>query len=753
MALAASVVLCIVVRGWEPPFALRTGYVPRHDLTARVDFSLRDPVATANARDQARRRTAWVFRHDPEPLLRMRASLTEALRRVRAAERPEEVDQQLRKAFTTGPAARPAEPGGGQSEAATTPGAQTAATASRAANAVPVDAMFEQFFQALAAGPEPAELDQAVAESLRPFEEHGLLREIPAAVASFVPDGDLRPGGSPVTEHPVVIHSVGAAGPERITQLGELLLDEHTRSKLGRRLAESLADPALVEPLLAWLEAHLPATLQFDEAATRRRVDQAVAQVPPVVRRYLAGQTLALAGEHLDAERLALLRAEHQAALAAAGWPATQKVSRAVALTGMTFALLLLCGTYMRYRQRGPLASLRRLTVILLLGIVGVWASSQGYRDAWRAELAPLLLLGMTMTIVYRQELALLLVGAAAFLVVMAVGGGLRELILLSGVSTVVVLNMGTIRSRVKLVYVGLLAGVVAILLDIALGLLEDQPFAPPLLVGALYHGFWAVVAGFLMTGLLPFVEKVFGVLTDLSLLELGDVAHPLLQRLIRTAPSTYNHSITVGAIAEAAADSIGARGLLVRVGAYFHDIGKMLNPNYYVENQGTQASRHESLMPAMSTLVIITHIKDGADLARKHRLPEPIVDLIRQHHGTTLVEFFYDRAHQQKLSDPNAGVVDENTYRYPGPRPQTKEAAVLMLADAVESASRTLVGPTPSRIENMVRDIAERRLHDGQFDESGLTLRELRTIERSLVKSLTSIYHGRIKYPESKTA
>ncbi len=195
---------------------------------------------------------------------------------------------------------------------------------------------------------------------------------------------------------------------------------------------------------------------------------------------------------------------------------------------------------------------------------------------------------------------------------------------------------------------------------------------------------------------------------------------------MVRRAPSTYNHSITVGSIAEAAAESIHARGLLVRVGAYFHDIGKMLKPDYFVENQGPDDNRHEALAPAMSTLVIIAHIKDGADLARQHRLPQPIIDLIAQHHGTTRVEFFYDRATEQQQADPNGGEVDESSYRYPGPKPQTKEAAVLMLADAVESASRTLVDPTPARIESLVREIAEYRLHGGQFDESGLTLREL---------------------------
>jgi len=433
--------------------------------------------------------------------------------------------------------------------------------------------------------------------------------------------------------------------------------------------------------------------------------------------------------------------------------PWQARFARATAVIGMIFAMLVLCGIYMRYRQRGPLARLQRLSVMLALGVITVALARWAGSDQWRAEIIPLLLFGMTMAIAYRQELALLLTGLLALVIVLGIGHGLYEFLLLMGVATTVSSNMGIIRSRSKLIYVGLFAGAIAALLHIGLGMIDNQPFNLALLSDAARNGVWVIAAGFLMTGLLPFIERLFGVLTDLSLLELGDVAHPLLQELVRRAPSTYNHSVTVGSIAEAAAESIGARGLLVRVGAYFHDIGKMLKPGYYIENQGEDENRHETLVPAMSSLIIVAHIKDGADLARQHHLPQPIVDLIQQHHGTTLVGFFYERATEQKQADPNGGEVEESTYRYPGPRPQTKEAGVLMLADNVESASRTLVDPTPARIERLVREVAQRRLHGGQFDESGLTLRELRTIERSLVMSLTAIYHGRLKYPDQKTA
>jgi hypothetical protein len=177
-----------------------------------------------------------------------------------------------------------------------------------------------------------------------------------------------------------------------------------------------------------------------------------------------------------------------------------------------------------------------------------------------------------------------------------------------------------------------------------------------------------------------------------------------------------------------------------------------MLKPAYFVENQG-QENRHESLVPAMSTLIIIAHVKEGAELARQYNLPRPIVDLISEHHGTTLVEYFYRRATERQQHDPNGTEIDEQTYRYPGPKPSTRESAVLMLSDAVESASRALTEPTPARIASLVHDLAMKRLLDGQFDECGLTLEELELIEQSLVKSLTAVYHGRVKYPDQRTA
>ena len=720
LALLAAVAICVVIHGWEPPFSYRTGYTPPRDIVATVAFKRVNDGATQAAKERARSQSRYVYVKDAEPLAQLRAKLRNTLVELTAAPTLDKVDQKIWREFQL-----PATNG------------KTRLTAKEQQE------QFRAFRAVFTPKGSPDRVDKALAEAFAPFEERGLLDKL---------SDKNRPGN----QEEIVTYPVGHPELQQVVRVSDVLLGDG--SAIHDSLLKQRDLSAVADRLFAWLLPLLKATkatLTIDDQLTQEAQDAAVQAVDDVFDEYSVGQPLAKAGQPLGYPQISLLRLEHTEAMAQrAHEHVWQLIARGLAVTSLIFVGLLLCGIHMRYRQRGPLASLTRLIVLLLMAIAAVglarWA---GLADAWRGEIVPVLLFGMIMAIVYRQELALLMSGVVAMTVVLAVGYGLSEFVLLMGVTTAAVLNLGRIRSRSKLIYVGLFAGAVAALLQLGSGLIDDQPMNLSLLKEAIRNGGWAVVAAFFTAGLLPFIERFFGVLTDLSLLELGDIAHPLLQELVRRAPSTYNHSITVGSIAEAAAESIDARGLLVRVGAYFHDIGKMLKPDYFVENQGPDENRHEALAPAMSTLVIIAHIKDGADLARQHRLPQPIIDLIAQHHGTTRVEFFYGLATEQQQADPNGGEVDESSYRYPGPKPQTKEAAVLMLADAVESASRTLVDPAPARIESMVRELAEHRLHGGQFDESGLTLRELRTIEKSIVMSLISIYHGRIKYPEQKTA
>jgi putative nucleotidyltransferase with HDIG domain len=308
--------------------------------------------------------------------------------------------------------------------------------------------------------------------------------------------------------------------------------------------------------------------------------------------------------------------------------------------------------------------------------------------------------------------------------------------------------------------YVGLVAMAFSLLLHGAAGVIMGEEISRmvglPLIIG--------IVTGMVVGGLLPVLESVFGVTTDVTWLEMGDLNHPLMRRLSIEAPGTYHHSLVVANLSEAAAETIGAGANMCRVCSYFHDIGKLSKPEYFIENMDPAANPHEDLTSRMSALVIIAHVKDGVDLAIKHNLNSRIIDVIEQHHGTSLAYYFYRQALDQKadqeqlvklgkVKEDDVQQVSEETFRYPGPRPQFKESAIISLADAVESASRTLEKLNASRIETMIDQIVQARMADGQLDECDLTIAELAKIKASFAKTLLSMMHGRIKYQKAVEA
>jgi len=242
----------------------------------------------------------------------------------------------------------------------------------------------------------------------------------------------------------------------------------------------------------------------------------------------------------------------------------------------------------------------------------------------------------------------------------------------------------------------------------------------------------------------LPFFEALFDIATDIKLLELLDPNHPLLKELVYKTPGTYHHSIVIGNLAEAAAETIGENPILARVGAYYHDVGKIRKPEYYIENQRVSENKHDRLMPSMSSLIIASHVKEGVEKAREHRLPSVVIDIIRQHHGTSLITYFYQKARELQ---PFITIAEED-YRYPGPRPRSKVAAIVMLADAVEAASRSMEEPTPQRIQALTNSVITRIFLDDQLSNCDLTLKDLREIAKSFNFILTGIYHHRIDYP-----
>jgi len=269
------------------------------------------------------------------------------------------------------------------------------------------------------------------------------------------------------------------------------------------------------------------------------------------------------------------------------------------------------------------------------------------------------------------------------------------------------------------------------------------------ILIDCLYGALGAVAVGFLMQGILPLTERLFRTATDMTLLSYGEATTPLLKRLAVEAPGTFNHSWQIGMMSEAAAEAVGANGLLCRVGSYYHDVGKINKPRYFVENQEENFNQHKELSPTMSRMIIVGHVKDGMELMREYKIPRVLRQFTETHHGTTLVEYFYHEAVKKGTAIDKE--VPESEFRYPGPKPATVEAAIVMLADAVEGATRAMEEPTPSRVEAVVHNMSMKRLQDGQFNQCDMTMRQLNIIEESLTKSLCAMYHARITYPKTE--
>ncbi len=305
------------------------------------------------------------------------------------------------------------------------------------------------------------------------------------------------------------------------------------------------------------------------------------------------------------------------------------------------------------------------------------------------------------------------------------------------------------IRQRYKLIQAGFL---VSVLMFLSLAIISYRPEVGLMSLASLPNAIPACINGilsaFVVAGALPIFEFLFKVVTNVSLLELSDFNHPLLKRLVLEAPGTYHHSLLVGNLAEIAAESINANSLLARVGAYYHDIGKLEKPEYFSENQDRSLSRHDQLKASMSKLVIINHVKDGVLLAKKHKLNSAIIQFIEQHHGTSLVFYFYRRALEESKNKED---VKEEVFRYTGPKPQTKETAIVLLADSVEAACRALETPNAQRIEEVVHTIINNKFIDAQLDECDLTLKDLNKIDKTFIRILSAIYHSRVEYPDIK--
>jgi len=741
-AIIAAAIVTIFVQGWEPPFAYREGFVPQRAILARVPFKVEDEVKTDALKIQAAREVLCIYENRKEPLVQLRGAIKDALFAIRdAADTIALTKLQTQILDSFGVTVLDME--------------ESPLTYEQALDAVK---------KTLSTDADISKYDSAMREILDPLEEFGLLISL---------GHDSEKGNQRFIRVIQLGNETSALEVDlpriRIAEVGVTLkgsLEREFKNQFG-----NLSSIVLARMVHNYLASRLPVTLTLREDLSNKARLDAINNVKPAMVSYdPAFSALVPIGKPLGAKEMILLQAEHQAYTSQMSW--VSKLQRLAAFVGMITALYFLCGffIYQSLDQR-IISQTTDFIRLLCLCVVAIIVAVLCAQDPFRAEIIPVTLCAISATIAYGRPTALMLMAAVSLVIAFSTRVDLSEFILLASAAAGSILLCGRIRNRTRLIYVGLGVGVVVFATYLGLGVMTGQSgggvvdgpatgalsmatmFPVRLIQEAARQAAFVVLCGPLMAGLLPLVEKAFDVQTDLSLLELSDMSHPLLRQLAQRAPGTYNHSISVAALAESAAESIGAHGLLVRVGACFHDIGKMFKPNYFVENQLPGANRHDTLQPAMSTLVIIAHVKDGADLARQHSIPQRVIDFIEQHHGTTLVEYFYRQATKKSEESEDGEEISETSFRYPGPKPQTREAAVLMIADAVESASRALVEPTSSRIQNLVDQIAMKKLLDGQFDECGLTLLELGTIKMSLVKSLNAIYHGRIKYPDKQSA
>ncbi len=729
--------LLVAVQSWKAPFPYREGDTPEHGIAAKVGFSIVDAERTQQLRTIAEQEAPYVFVNHPELLDTLPLQLRVMLGSIAQATSIEEVPLDVRQAFGLSEV----EPGK-DSEALT-----------RYRNEPP-----EERFQALKSS---VSMDDSVSANRKIEDLIGDFEKFltPLRILGRIDLRDVREQKIPANG---LIRVITQQEGKRLTN--DVLLPQ---VRLSDRLNETgdlgkswLSYPGIPQPIQSalchWLLYTTPPTLLFDGDATREIKAAARETVPDVVNFYNRGDQLVEPGEMIDQAKLELLKAEYAAAEQKIGLGA--RLMRVAVVFVMLLVLAGLTSYYIIAYEPTLTKSFGRLSVYLMV-IVAAAALGRSLSHWSQAEVIPIVATVMVFAIAYDQVLATLTGFTLALILTLSTTSRFDQFVVLMSTVATAAIPLNRVASRSALIKVGFYAGISYFLTTIGVGIIQsqtlDEVFSNSVLLkhASLGAG-WCLAAGYLVAGSLPFVEKAFGVVTDISLLELSDPSHPLLQELVRRAPGTYNHSISVASIAEAAAEAIGANGLLVRVGAYFHDIGKMLKPQYFIENIASGSeNKHQHLAPAMSTLIIIGHVKDGVDLAQQHGLPQPIIDFIEQHHGTTLVEFFYNVAAREAENHPDHGHdAEESAFRYPGPKPQTRETGVLMLADCVESASRTLTDPTPSRIESLVHDLTMKRLLDGQFDECSLKLSEIRTIEKTLVKSLIAIYHSRIRYPDQKS-
>lgn len=491
----------------------------------------------------------------------------------------------------------------------------------------------------------------------------------------------------------------------------------------------------------------------FNKEVTRQKYETALANIEPVMVQIKKGQKIVGQGEVVTEEVAKNLKLLERAEGGGAYLPAFVGNLMWVIVF---FAVLYSFPAITVKKFKPTMKDLINLSVLLLLLLAALKAVNVSFADLQRnrginaAYIVPMLSGAMLVRLLINSETALVFSMATSLFSALITREPTFGLYVLVG-SLLGANEMGSARTRTQVAKAGLMTGMANVFMALAFALKSGRFFEIASIYNMLLAFGGGVLAIFIVLGLMPIAEALFGYVTDIRLLELANQEHPLLKALVVNAPGTYQHSVMLGTLVEAAAEAVHVNPLLAKVMALYHDIGKMEKPLYFSENQRGGINRHDELQPSMSVLILVSHIKYGIELAKMYRLPQIIIDAIPQHHGTRLMKYFYAKAKERE--HPELQEVKEIDFRYPGPKPQTREAGILMLADAIEATARSMEDPSPPKLQVMVIRTINEIFTDGQLDECELTLRDLKAIAEAFTKVLSSIYHSRPQYPSIPTA
>jgi hypothetical protein len=724
----------LIVQLPRTPLPVRKGERTTHPILARVDFDYVDHEVTATVRNLAALvRVPSIYDSEPRQAAAQKDSLLALVAAATKAAAPEQLPEAVRKEWNLPPEAF------------------AALKAALGENGENLPAVQETVAQAMAALAEPANLPIVSVEGYQRSVRLGAIKEL----RDQLPAG-LSPEVAPILEEPQpVVIVITPQGDLQVPAQDVLVAEqvEPIRARLERVLGPSLRPvfgEAGAAALAAAMAPRIGPTLIYDSVQTDNRRVAAKDEVKPVSVLRKANTTLVEAGKEISDADLRLLEQEQEARLADLGL-ARRVLSWVGAIVVLALLVTLLAASAVRLQpsvaQSPPQGLVLAGLCVLVLGVAKAVAQGRGPPEFYTFLLA---VAGMTVAIAYTRTFALALVWTLIFMAAIATRADLDWAITAAAGTSVAILALGAINNRTKLVEVGALAGAGFLAARTGLALWRTDytggDTLTMILGPAMLYFAVGLGAGIVMLALLPFIERAFGVVTNISLLEYCDVNQPALRRLALEAPGTYKHSLLIGTLAEAAADRIGARGLLARVGAYFHDIGKALRPRSFGENLVPGEP------PVTSHEAILRHVKDGVDMADRLGLPPVIRQFIAEHHGTCLMEYFYREAVRQ-AAQAKRDPPPESNFRYPGPKPRSRETAIVMLADAAEGITRSLAERSPPKVGAAVHDIVMKRLLDGQLDASGLTLTDLHAVEETLTKTLLSVYHVRTGYPADRRA